>query len=770
MKQIRKTKNLICLVIMICLLAEGAILLPGADFVVLVKWELVMALLGIAALPLSKKIFAVFEDRGWMFSKVLGFAGGGYITWVLACAGVPFGNVSCYAVTCAAAVCVWIRYVHGKKKRLAAGSGGRTVKAAGDAAGRIGAAESPDLGTILVEETIFLALMLFWIWVIGFRPEAQGTEKYMDYGFIASLNRSTKMPAPDIWHSGDPINYYYGGQYFTVYLMKLTFTDPAYGYNAMRALTASLTGILPFSLVYHLLRERFRGGTARGSRVLPAVGGAIALAAVSLAGNLHYVLYGLFGKVFRLSGYEDYWFPASTRYIGHNPENDDQCIHEFPSYSSVLGDLHAHYINLIFVFLFLGILAVWMLRELSENRPPLTDAQPASAGGAHAGKRIFRILRESFSLPFIILTVLDGMFRFTNFWDYVIYLTVLFFACVTVAIPDFRAGKKKRAVRILIVRMAAAVLIGFLAALPFTVGFVSPVSSIVAVKNQTPLYQFAVLWALPVTMAVFFFVTRFTGDRKKLRDDAFFLMLVICAIGLICIPEIVYVRDIYEQTSARANTMFKLTYQAFVQFGLLFGYALPVMFSEKGRVKKGVSAVLLALLGLTVCYFPYAVSCWFGNITETENRDGLDATAFLSSEYPDDAGVIDWLNENVSGSPVVLESFGDSYSENCRVSAMTGLPTVEGWYVHEWLWRGDTEEQNQRIADVTELYTTDNAERAKELIRKYQISYIVVGSCERAQFAGLSESLLRSLGDVVCEFGTAENGTSYLIDVRALLQ
>ena len=36
--------------------------------------------------------------------------------------------------------------------------------------------------------------------------------------------------------------------------------------------------------------------------------------------------------------------------------------------------------------------------------------------------------------------------------------------------------------------------------------------------------------------------------------------------GLILIPEIVYVRDIYEKTAPRANTMFKLTYQAYILF------------------------------------------------------------------------------------------------------------------------------------------------------------------------------------------------------------
>ena len=41
------------------------------------------------------------------------------------------------------------------------------------------------------------------------------------------------------------------------------------------------------------------------------------------------------------------------------------------------------------------------------------------------------------------------------------------------------------------------------------------------------------------------------------------------------IPELVYVRDIYENGNARANTMFKLsTYQAYILFGLTMGYGI----------------------------------------------------------------------------------------------------------------------------------------------------------------------------------------------------
>ena len=38
--------------------------------------------------------------------------------------------------------------------------------------------------------------------------------------------------------------------------------------------------------------------------------------------------------------------------------------------------------------------------------------------------------------------------------------------------------------------------------------------------------------------------------------DLFAVVMGLCAIGLVLIPELVYVRDIYESGNARANTMF----------------------------------------------------------------------------------------------------------------------------------------------------------------------------------------------------------------------
>lgn len=98
-------------------------------------------------------------------------------------------------------------------------------------------------------------------------------------------------------------------------------------------------------------------------KALPSVTGILAGISVSIAGNMHYVVYGqIIPFIRKLKGEEvsSYWFPDATRYIGFNPDVEDKTIHEFPCYSFVLGDLHAHVVDIMFVLLLLGLLYAWM--------------------------------------------------------------------------------------------------------------------------------------------------------------------------------------------------------------------------------------------------------------------------------------------------------------------------------------------------------------------------------------------------------------------------
>lgn len=716
--------------------------LLGADNVPFLKWWLMVLILGLGYYPLGAVLFSSLRDRGYIFSKVLGIGLAGFLTWVLVvCGAAKFTSGAVIAVTAVSMALCWILYIKKAEKKTL------------------------DLDLVLGEELIFLAFFLLWTYFAGFRPEAKGTEKFMDYGFMAALTRSDTLPARDLWYSAGNMNYYYGGQYYAVFLTKLSFTRIQETYNLMRTLVAAFAFVLPFNLVFHMIREIPRKVKAVPGWIA-ALGGLLAGAAVSLAGNMHYVLYGLFGDVFKLSGYEDYWFPNSTRYIGHNPLTDDQCIHEFPSYSFVLGDLHAHVVNVMFVLLTVGILYAWMkgIREREEEG------------------QVFSVKKLLLEPAVIACGVLTGIFHWTNYWDFVIYTTAALICIFFTAIYRYR-GQAKAVAAATVLQTAEVFVLGTLAALPFTSSFETMVSGIAFSKYHTVLYQFLILWGLPFALVLILllavlikYLRAYRGPgrfreffRRVSLSDTFALILGICGIGLVLIPELIYVRDIYENGYARSNTMFKLTYQAFILFGMAMAYAIVrLLLWKRRKLARTLGAAGLAMVLLTCGYFGYSVKCWFGNVLDVSGYRCLDATAYLENVYPEDAAAIRWLNENVEGNPVVLEANGDSYSDYCRVSAMTGLPTVLGWYVHEWLWRGDTADLNEKSAEIQTIYTSGDREAVEELLEKYEVEYIFVGSCEREKYGeNLNEDLLRSLGEEVFPGGTGETGGAYIIKVSS---
>ena len=137
-------------------------------------------------------------------------------------------------------------------------------------------------------------------------------------------------------------------------------------YNLMRTFVAGLAFAMPFSLVYQMMSDRMKGlqKSEKVIKGLPFAAGFTAGTAVSIAGNMHYVIYAqIIPLIEKLTGKEvsSYWFPDATRYIGYNPyREEDRTIHEFPCYSFVLGDLHAHVVNIMFVLLVIALLYVWL--------------------------------------------------------------------------------------------------------------------------------------------------------------------------------------------------------------------------------------------------------------------------------------------------------------------------------------------------------------------------------------------------------------------------
>ncbi len=117
-----------------------------------------------------------------------------------------------------------------------------------------------------------------------------------------------------------------------------------------------------------------------------------------------------------------------------------------------------------------------------------------------------------------------------------------------------------------------------------------------------------------------------------------------------------------------------------------------------------------------------------------------------------DQEAIEWVQDNVTGSPVILEAHLSQYRWGARFANNTGLPTVIGWPWHQIQQRtAYSFAINDRAEDVREVYETLNQGRALELLRQYNVKYVVVGELERITYSGNGLAKFEDLGKKVFE-------------------
>ena len=600
--------------------------------------------------------------------------------------------------------------------------------------------------TWMGEELLFLLALATWSFVRGFQPDIQGLEKFMDFGFVNSILRSRFFPPADMWFAGKSINYYYFGHYITAFLTKLTGIDSAITYNLMIALLFAFTVALTFSLtanlVYSFFRQKAKNLTPGHWRRIFFAGLFSALL-LSLGANLHPAYYNLkmgLGRPY-CDGSLNYWYPNATRYIGYCPDVPDKTIHEFPSYSFIVSDLHGHVSDIPFVLLFLALIfsLFKLLREKSSE--VLSFARLASQS-----KREFLILSLPISLTLAVIYM-------TNQWDFPIYLLIF----GLVLLGSFYSRWRNSWLQLLPPLFVGgwSLLLTLPLVLPFQLNFDPIVKGIAFVHAHSLPHQLLILWGVPWLFAAVFaiFLIGEARNRKNLLiTDIFTFVLLAVATFLVIIPEIIYVKDIYIESYHRANTVFKLTYQSFILYALAMGYIfIRLVSSIKNFFGRKLTAAVLFLFFTALMIYPfYSLKGYYGELKK-DNYQSLYGLNFLKKLYPGDYQAVQWLNQNVKGQPVVLEAVGDSYTDYERISMATGLPTIEGWLVHEWLWRGSFDEPGRRAVDVQTIYESADLTQTKELFEKYQVKYVIIGALERQKYSQLKEEKFNHLGKKVFE-------------------
>lgn len=740
--------------------------MPFADVWIVVRFWGALFLIGAAAYPLTRYLFATWYDRGYLFSKAVGLA---LITWIVYVFGMA-------RVTAFTDVTIWVAIGAVFFIGLLVSIGNSHQK------GEPSRLSSRTLMVIIGEEGVFFAALLFWSWIKAHEPSIRGLEKFMDYGFMQSILNSTYFPPPDMWYPPMPINYYYFGHLVTALLTKVSGLDLGYTFNLMLAAIFSFTLTMSFSIGYQLIYTSL--SAIHKKPWVALISGGLTAFLVTLSGNMQTIyaftkgytgedvkpfwelLWGRGEFWSRLpEGIERYWYANATRFIPYT-------IHEFPSYSFVVSDIHGHVLSIPFVLLALALLfeifSTWKER---------------------------RILYGTY----IFYGFLVGVLLMTNALDGPIYFVLCVAVLATFVLTN--AGRNKIVwkphgwVPVTVAGMT------ILSSLPFLSHFKSFVNGLavncplpffahtrigpilfegVEKCQRSPLWMVWLLWGFFVYCGVAFLVANRGEEKKYSSTDAPFIWRIIdrwktkftqiekilavffvVSMLLLVFPEMFYFKDIYPQ-HFRSNTMFKLGYQAFIMLSIVSGYVISKFmfvrwFDHGNRPSTLTRRIFLLLLVpqlfLVSIYPLFSVRSYFGRLMRYE---GLYGFTWMMQQYPDDYQAALWLKQQIgrpSHTGILVEADGDSYTDFERLSVLTGMSTPIGWAVHEWLWRGTYDVVAPRREDVRVLYESDDIGAVRQTIQKYGIQYIVVGALERQKFTMLHEEMFKELGTEVFRSG-----------------
>lgn len=670
-----------------------------ADTKFIFLWWLVILIFGSAVLPFTFGLFHKFFDKGYIFSKIIALAFVSYCLFVLGVFKlVPFTTQSIFTVLL---IIIALNYFNKQKRD-------NFIKILKD-----------NYKIIIAEELFFLIILTLWSWVRGFSPNIEGLEKFMDWGFVNSILRSKFMPPADMWFAGESINYYYFGHIIFALITKVSGISSTITYNLSIATVCALTFISGFSVAGNLIHHFF----TKKNLTFILIGGVISALFLTFGGNLHAVYkiskinigqnngqLVMSSSAFKKAA-DTYWYPDATRFIGFDPDVKDKTIHEFPLYSFVVADLHGHMNDIPIVLLFIAILL-------------------SLIGTSTAVINWKLILSTGLILSWAYMT---------NAWDFAIY-GLLFAITYLLVHVDLRKT---------IVNGVGTIICWYLFTLPYSLHFVPMTQGLKLSDVQTPFYQLFVLyggfWLIILPFVITLFVKQIKGKKKLFTyADLFVLALFVTATILIIIPEVGYVKDIYIFEHRRANTMFKLVYQAFMMYSLITGYVV-VRLTSLIKNRRWYLAYKILFLSVFVCHliYPYfAIKSYYG----LKDYKGLYGMNFIKEQFPENFEAINWININISGQPIMLEAVGDSYTMYNQISMATGLPTVEGWLVHEWLWRGGYDLPGGRATDVEKIYTSKDKNETRRLIQKYNVDYIFLGANEIKKYPELNEKNFIDLG------------------------
>jgi YYY domain-containing protein len=389
------------------------------DATATLAWILALVVAGAVGLPYAWLAGRNLPDRGFAVARVLGLLLVTLAVWWLASIRVlPFTRV---AILLAGVL-------------VAAGAGAIAVRHRLELA----ASFRSHWRVLAVAEAVFWLVFAAALFARWSNPDLwhplRGGEKPMDFAYLNAVAKSTYFPPFDPWFAGGQMNYYYLGFVQVATLAKATGIPPSIAYNLAIPTLAALLASAAFSATFGLASAHTRD--RRASVVVAALGAGFATVLGNL-GELRVVRSALRAEV-----PNDWWFWNASRAIRPG-EGEPGPITEFPAFTFIYGDLHAHAMALPLAALALALTVALV-------RTPEAGATRTTC--------------------LALLGVTVGALGATNSWDLPTYALV---ALCGVGLAAVYGGRGRRARGRLIAEAVGVLATSYLALLPFHVHYVS---------------------------------------------------------------------------------------------------------------------------------------------------------------------------------------------------------------------------------------------------------------------------------------------------------
>lgn len=789
-----------------------------------IVWWLALGVLGLLAFPLVQAAFPGLRNGGYALSRLAALLFISWASWLAGSAGIPYGRGTILlAVLLMAGISAGLAWRN--RRELASFVKQRRSE--------IGWVELLTLSFFVFDLLIRLGNPDLWHRYLG-------GEKPMDFAYLNAVIKSTTFPPYDPWYAGGYINYYYFGFVLVGTPIRLIGLQPSVAYNLVLPTLFATAAMAAYTIGVNLVARLGKAYPAVRS-VSPRLAGVAAALALVVLGNLGTVrlIYGAVQEVGarasegQLPGLLEaglgltrvitlqeplpialhHWYWDPSRAIS-TPSGEVGVITEFPFFTFLYADLHAHMIALPLTVLALAWSVSWVLAAKDEQGVGWTRWLAAIGLGALA----------------------LGVLGPTNAWDYPVYWTLGGVAAIAAPIVRRRKLDLRAALEGLLT-VAALLGLAYLMFQPYRAwygagyrqaelweGSHTPLMDYLTVYGlflvvlipwlawetrewmaATPLsalnrLRSRVNWLLLALLLGIFGVAYLTVDgvgitplvallvawsgTLMLRPDQpmekrIVLFLVGTGAAISLMVELVRLAG----DVGRMNTVFKFYLQVWTLFSIGSAAALawlladlPVWGDGARRLWSAVFAA--ALVGAAL----YPVTATLAKVNDRMSDQAplsLDGMAFMTTAQYNDLGeniplegdyhAIRWMQDNVQGSPVIVEAQIPEYRWGSRYAIYTGLPAVLGWNFHQRQQRaavGDLD-VSQRAMAVSEFYLTPSPAEALDFLQRYDVQYVIVGELERLYYQSLENCQpMNGGGQVMCDARERINA-QWVLDVPA---